>query len=86
MHPTLNPSTRPSGLPGDQTVTQLMTAKEVADYFSISQVTIYKYAAEGKIPALRVGRVWRFDKQAIDKWVCGKSNAEGADNGSHECA
>jgi excisionase family DNA binding protein len=62
-----------------------MTVKEVADYFSISQMTIYKYAAEGKMPALRVGRVWRFDEQAIDTWVCGKSNAEGADHGSHEC-
>jgi excisionase family DNA binding protein len=61
-----------------------MTAKEVGDYFSISQMTIYKYAAQGKIPALRVGRVWRFDKQAIDTWVFGKSNAEGADHGSHE--
>jgi excisionase family DNA binding protein len=65
-------------------MTQLMSVKEVANYFSISQMTIYKYAAQGKIPALRVGRVWRFDKQAIDTWVFGKSNAEGADHGSHE--
>ncbi|HIJ41634.1 MAG TPA: helix-turn-helix domain-containing protein, partial [Deltaproteobacteria bacterium] len=25
--------------------------------------------AEGKIPAIRIGRVWRFDKEAIDKWI-----------------
>ncbi|NQU14755.1 MAG: helix-turn-helix domain-containing protein [Desulfobacteraceae bacterium] len=24
---------------------------------------------EGKIPAIRIGRSWRFDKEVIDRWI-----------------
>ena len=48
---------------------EIMTTKELAGYLRLHQITICKFAAEGKIPALRVGRVWRFDKEAIDKWI-----------------
>lgn len=46
-----------------------MTTKELAKYLRLHEITICKHAAEGKIPAVRVGRVWRFDKEAIDKWI-----------------
>jgi len=48
---------------------QIMTTKEVAKYLKLHEITVCKYAAEGKIPAIRIGRVWRFDKEAIDKWI-----------------
>ncbi len=48
---------------------QIMTTKEVAKYLKLHEITICKYAAEGKIPAIRIGRVWRFDKEAIDRWI-----------------
>ena len=48
---------------------EIMTTKELAEYLRLHQITICKFAAEGKIPAVRVGRVWRFDKEAIDKWI-----------------
>ena len=48
---------------------KIMTTKEVADYLRLHEITICKYAAEGTIPAVRVGGVWRFDKEAIDKWI-----------------
>ena len=48
---------------------EIMTTKEIAKYLRLHEITICKYAAEGKIPAVRVGRVWRFDKEAIDKWI-----------------
>jgi len=35
----------------------------------LHEITICKYAAEGIIPAIRIGRLWRFDKEAIDKWI-----------------
>lgn len=50
---------------------QIMTTKELAKYLKLHEITICKYAAEGKIPAIRIGRVWRFDKEAIDKWIGG---------------
>ena len=53
------------------TMPQIMTTKELAKYLKLHEITICKYAAEGKIPAIRIGRVWRFDKEAIDKWISG---------------
>ena len=48
---------------------EIMTTKELAKYLKLHEITICKYAAEGQIPAIRIGRVWRFDKDAIDKWI-----------------
>ena len=48
---------------------EIMTTKEIAEYLRLHQITVCKYAAQGEIPAIRVGRVWRFDKDAIDKWI-----------------
>ena len=48
---------------------EIMTTKEIAEYLRLHQITICQYAAEGEIPAIRVGRVWRFNKDAIDKWI-----------------
>ena len=48
---------------------QIMTTKEVAAYLKLHEITICKYAADGLIPAKRIGRVWRFDKEEIDKWI-----------------
>ena len=48
---------------------EIMTTKEIAEYLRLHQITICKYAAEGEIPAIRIGRVWRFEKGAIDKWI-----------------
>ncbi|MBL7178442.1 MAG: helix-turn-helix domain-containing protein, partial [Desulfobacteraceae bacterium] len=44
---------------------EIMTTKEVAKYLKLHQITICKYAKEGKVPAIRIGRVWRFDKEII---------------------
>jgi excisionase family DNA binding protein len=48
---------------------EIMTTKELAKYLRLHEITICKHAAEAKIPAVRVGKVWRFDKEAIDKWI-----------------
>jgi excisionase family DNA binding protein len=46
-----------------------MTTKEMAEYLKLHEITICKYAGEGRIPAIRIGRVWRFDKDVIDEWI-----------------
>ena len=48
---------------------QIMTTREMAEYLKFHEITICKHAADGKIPAFRIGRSWRFDKEAIDKWI-----------------
>ena len=47
----------------------MMTTREIAEYLKLHEITVCKHAAQGKIPAIRIGRVWRFDKDAIDKWI-----------------
>lgn len=47
----------------------MMRAREIAKYLKLHEITVRKYAAQGKIPATRIGRVWRFNKDAIDKWI-----------------
>ena len=47
----------------------IMTTKELSRYLKLHEITICKHAAERQIPAFRIGRVWRFDKDVIDGWV-----------------
>ena len=49
--------------------TQMMTINEVAEYLRMKTVTIYKHAQQGRIPGFKVGSVWRFKKDTIDKWI-----------------
>ena len=53
---------------------KIMTTKEIAKYLNLHEITICKHAATGKIPAVRIGRVWRFDKEVIDKWIAEGQN------------
>ena len=48
---------------------EIMTTQEVAKYLKLHEITISKLVKEGKIPGVRIGRVWRFDKETIDKWI-----------------
>ena len=45
---------------------KILTTKELAAYLKLTEVTIYKYANEGKIPGFKIGSRWRFDKDKID--------------------
>jgi len=48
-------------------VGKILTAKEVAEYLQLTEITIYKYATEGKIPGYKIGSRWRFEKEKIDE-------------------
>ncbi|HHT9977382.1 TPA: helix-turn-helix domain-containing protein, partial [Legionella pneumophila] len=50
----------------------IMLIKELAEYLKINEKTAYKYAAEGKIPAFKVGGAWRFRRDEIDKFTKGQ--------------
>ena len=47
----------------------LMTIEQAAEYLQLSRETLYKYAQTSKMPAVKVGRHWRFSRQAIDAWI-----------------
>jgi len=55
-----------------------MTTKEISRYLKLHEITICKYAEAGVIPAIRIGRMWRFDKDVIDDWISAGQNEKKA--------
>jgi excisionase family DNA binding protein len=47
----------------------LLTTEEVLDYLNLNLKTVYRLVKAGKLPALKVGRQWRFRKRDIDTWL-----------------
>ena len=54
---------------GEVIVTRIMNVDEVARYLRVVPDTIYRKARRGEIPAVKMGKVWRFPKETIDKWL-----------------
>lgn len=50
----------------------IMTVEEIARYLKLKPQTIYKWAQEGRIPAAKLGKEWRFRKSLIDRWIDSK--------------
>jgi len=48
---------------------EIMTPHETAEYLNLSVRTIYRLAKNGKLLGHKVGRSWRFRKDALDKWL-----------------
>lgn len=49
----------------------LLTIKDVALRLQIKPATLYAWAAQGRIPCLRIHGLVRFRKEEIDQWVEG---------------
>lgn len=47
----------------------ILTIEEVAKYLRVSERTVYDWAQKGEIPSGKIGTVWRFKKNEIEKWV-----------------
>lgn len=53
----------------DELGSSILTIDELSDYLKIPKSSLYKLAQEGKIPCQKVGKHWRFRKEAIDRWL-----------------
>jgi len=47
----------------------LLNVKQVAQYLQLKESTIYSWAQDGKIPAIKIGRTWRFRQVDLDAWL-----------------
>ena len=47
----------------------LLNVKQVAEYLQLKESTIYSWAQDGKIPAIKIGRTWRFRRTDLDDWL-----------------
>lgn len=45
---------------------EIMNIKEVSHYLKIPISTVYKLAQDGKVPAVKLGKHWRFMKKDLD--------------------
>ena len=51
-----------------------LTTEEVLDYLQVNLRTVYRLIKAGKIPAVRVGRQWRFRRADLDAWLDGQQS------------
>lgn len=50
-----------------------LTVQQTADYLGLSKHTIYRMIKRLEIPFTTYGRVKRFDRERVDKWVSARS-------------
>ncbi len=55
---------------------EIMNVEEVADFFRVSNQTIYNMLRAGKLPAVKVGREWRFSRDKIKAMVSKQGQVE----------
>jgi len=46
-----------------------LSVGEIAAYLGIKRDTVYKWIKRRELPAHKVGRLWKFQKNEIDDWV-----------------
>lgn len=63
-------------MPRKQPELEVMTLPEVAACLKVTERTIYRLAGAKKIPAFKVGGVWRFRKADIEAWINSQSNGQ----------
>ena len=46
-----------------------LSVDELAGYLGVKRDTVYKWITRRRMPAHKVGRLWKFRKEEIDTWV-----------------
>ena len=50
-------------------VAPVLTVKDLSNYLQLHQSTIYRLVRTRQLPAFRFGSDWRFNVEAIDRWL-----------------
>jgi excisionase family DNA binding protein len=58
---------------GSHMICRLLDIKEVADYTGLSIHTLYTMVSQRRIPYVKMGRLTKFDREEIDKWIANHS-------------
>jgi len=57
---------------------RLLTTRDVAALMRVDKSTVYRMAEDGRLPAVKVGRQWRFPEDRLLEWLgSGRSPAAG---------
>lgn len=52
---------------------RLLDAEQVADWLAVTPAWVHEMARNGEMPAIKLGRYWRFSRQAIETWLVERS-------------
>ena len=47
----------------------MLSLADVAKYLDLAEATIYQWAQKEKLPAYKLGGIWRFKQGEIDAWL-----------------
>ena len=47
----------------------ILDIDQLARYLMVPKSTLYRLVREHKIPSHKVGKHWRFRKEAVDRWL-----------------
>jgi len=61
-----------------QTTPTYLTARDVQELIRVDRSTIYRMAESGRLPAIKIGRQWRFPSDAIHEWLGTSPNGTGS--------
>lgn len=50
-------------------MSELMDLRELAAYLRLGRQTLYNWLHQRKLSGIKMGGVWRFNRQAIDRWL-----------------
>src|SRR5512136_748775 len=50
-------------------MSDMLTAKEMQDLLQVDRSTIYRMAEAGRLPAIKVGKQWRFPGDQVEIWL-----------------
>lgn len=53
---------------------EFLTAEEVAEYLRLPLSTVYKLVQDKRLPGFKVGKHWRFRREAFQEWIKQKEN------------
>ena len=48
---------------------RLMSIQELADYLQVDLSTLYGWSQRGVVPAMKVGKMWRYRRSEVDNWL-----------------
>lgn len=55
----------------------LLTTQQVQALLQVDRTTIYRMVENGRLPAIRVGKQWRFPQSEIERWLQGNAVVPG---------
>ena len=50
-------------------VASIMTIDDVSVYLQLHPLTVRRLARAGEIPAMKIGRQWRVQRELLDRWL-----------------